>query len=149
MRLFALQAPYTADVETPPRVSACPYGAGSVSDIARWSYREHSVRYIGTSYGWKAEDVVADTPRDFEFVTNCSDYQQKSSRVQRLLWGHPSQKQYAEALAKLGSSPLGQGRLWITTSKTSHANSSDPFGRIEWIRFTVELKLPSAAPKRE
>ncbi|HLH03323.1 MAG TPA: hypothetical protein VKX25_11165 [Bryobacteraceae bacterium] len=113
-------------------------------------YREHSVRYIDTSYGWKAEDVVADTPREFKFVTNCSDYQAEGHRLDILLWPYTySQQQYDEALGKLGSSPLGQGRLWITASRTSHANSSDPLGRIDWIRFAVELKLPSPAPKRE
>jgi hypothetical protein len=53
-------------------------------------------------------------------------------------------KQYDEALAKLGSSTKGKGRLWITDSKISHADDTDEdkLGPIEWMRFSVEIELP-------
>ena len=55
-----------------------------------------------------------------------------------------SEKKYNEALAKLGTSPSGSGRLWITNSKISHANdtSDNELGMIRWMKFTVEIKLP-------
>jgi len=44
----------------------------------------------------------------------------------------------------LGASQLGTGRLWITKAKTSHASddSEDKSGKIEWMQFAVEIKLP-------
>jgi hypothetical protein len=48
------------------------------------------------------------------------------------------------ALAKLGTSPLGKGRLWITASRISQAGDSpdNKAGKIEWMKFSVEIILP-------
>jgi hypothetical protein len=45
---------------------------------------------------------------------------------------------------KLGRSPQGKGRLWITGSKISHEDDTDEnkLGRIEWMTFSVEIVLP-------
>ncbi|MCU1258452.1 MAG: hypothetical protein JWO80_1337, partial [Bryobacterales bacterium] len=53
-------------------------------------------------------------------------------------------QKYEEALAKLGSSLLGKGRLWITDSRISHSGDTpdDKLGKIEWMKFSVEVSLP-------
>ena len=49
-------------------------------------------------------------------------------------------------MAKLGSLATGRGRLWITDSKVTHDHDSvaPGNGAIEWMKFTVEIKLPAA-----
>lgn len=46
-------------------------------------------------------------------------------------------------MAKLGTSALGKGRLWITDSRVSHSDDTpdEKLGRIQWIRFSVEILL--------
>jgi hypothetical protein len=65
------------------------------------------------------------------------------------LWPYmaKSDKEYAEAMAKLGSVPLGKGRLWITESKISHTNDTpnQNEGEIKWLQFSVEIVLPRGA----
>jgi hypothetical protein len=53
-------------------------------------------------------------------------------------------RNYDEALEKLGTSPLGKDRFWITNSKITHAGDTPDrkTGRIEWMKFTVEIILP-------
>ncbi|MBI2817243.1 MAG: hypothetical protein HYX72_09915 [Acidobacteria bacterium] len=49
-------------------------------------YRGYSARYLDTSYGTTAEEAVKISPREFNFVLNCSDYEKERERVDRLLW---------------------------------------------------------------
>jgi hypothetical protein len=108
-------------------------------------YRAHRSLYIDMSYGWTAEQEVSTSPREFDFVTNCADYHTESERLNIVLWPYTATKEKAdEALAKLGTSPLGKGRLWITGSRITHAGDTaeDKSGRIEWMTFTVEIRLP-------
>lgn len=108
-------------------------------------YRAHRDLYINMSYGWTAEEEVADSPREFEFVTNCADFLAESERLNVVLWPYTvSKEKYDDALAKLGTSKLGKGRLWITGSKVSHARDTEDekLGKIEWMSFSVEVVLP-------
>ena len=114
-------------------------------------YRFHSALDIDTSYGISAEEEVASSPRDFSFVTNCENYKTESGRLQIVLWPYSFNKQEVrQALAKLGTCALGTGRLWITDAKVSHASDSpdNKLGEIEWMRFTVEIKLPGLKAER-
>jgi len=108
-------------------------------------YRAHRDLYIDMSYGWTAEQEVSTSPREFRFVTNCADYRAESERLNIVMWPYTATPQnYEEALAKLGTSILGTGRLWITGSKTSHAGGTpdEQPGKIEWMTFSVEIRLP-------
>jgi hypothetical protein len=115
-------------------------------------YRAHRQLYIDTSYGWTAEDETSDSPREFRFVTNCADYQTESERLNIVLWPYTATPQkYEEASAKLGTSLLGNGRLWIADSRISHSDDTadEKLGKIEWMTFSVEIKLPhQPAPLR-
>jgi hypothetical protein len=55
-----------------------------------------------------------------------------------------TQQEQKKAFAKLGSSLVGTGHLWIIDSRISHANDTpdNKLGNIEWMRFTVEIRLP-------
>jgi hypothetical protein len=114
-------------------------------------YRYHNDLNIDTSYVYTAEDEVSASPRKFSFVTNCKDYRTESKRLEIVLWPDNSTEQEAnKALAELGSSPLGAGHLWIIDSRISHSNdtSDSKLGNIEWMQFTVEIRLPHQQPKR-
>ncbi len=116
-----------------------------LAPVVNAPYRAHRALDIDTSYGWTAEEEVADSPREFSFVTNCVDYRTESGRLNIVLWPYTAtQREYDEALAQLGSSPLGKGRLWITDSKISHAGDTpdNRLGKIEWMKFSVEIRLP-------
>lgn len=115
------------------------------ASVANAPYRAHRDLYIDASYGWTAEDEVTTSPREFRFVTNCVDFRTEFERLQIVLWPYTATpEKAADALAKLGTSPMGKGRLWITGSKISHADdkADDKRGRIEWMRFSVEIILP-------
>ena len=109
-------------------------------------YRYHSALDIDMSYGVSAEEEIAESPRQFSFVTNCRDYKTELDRLQIVLWPYSfTEQQVNKATADLGTSPHGTGRLWITDSKISHAadNADNKLGNIEWMRFTVEIRLPN------
>lgn len=108
-------------------------------------YRAHRDLDIDTSYGWTAEDETSTQPREFRFVTNCNDYRTESERLTLVLWPYATtSKKYEEALAKLGSSRLGKGRLWINDSRISHSGDTfnEKLGKILWMNFSVEISLP-------
>jgi hypothetical protein len=117
--------------------------------------RGHNDLEIDTSYGMTSENEVSWSPRKFNFVTNCEDYRTESKRLEKVLWPYSwTEEEANKALADLGTSPHGTGRLWITDSRISHANDTpdDKIGSIEWMRFTVEIRLPhqqkrESAPK--
>jgi hypothetical protein len=113
------------------------------TSVVNAPYRAHTALDIDMSYGWTAEDEVSTSPREFRFVTNCTDDRTESERLNIVLSGATPQK-YEEALAKLGTSPLGTGRLWITGSRISHSGDTadEKLGRIEWMKFSVEIILP-------
>ena len=113
--------------------------------VVNGPYRYHNYLMIDTSYGFTAETEVSASPREFNFVTNCKGYSTEAKRLEIVLWPYNwTEEEANKALADLGSSPLGTGRLWITGSRISHANDTpdNKLGNIEWMRFTVEIRLP-------
>ena len=113
-------------------------------------YHFQNARYLDTGYGITAQEAVRDSPREFSFVLNCADYERESKWVELAIYpSDASQKEVDEALAKLGSSPLGQGRLWIEDSKITPGHKSgsmQDLGAIHWIKFRVEIQFPAAPP---
>ena len=117
-------------------------GCKEFASVANPPYRAHRDLYIDTSYGWTAEEELSISPRQFRFVTNCKDYQTEAARLDVVLWPNGAESRIVdEAMAKLGTSPMGEGRMWITESHASHAGG-DKQGKIEWMKFSVEIKLP-------
>lgn len=115
------------------------------ASVVNAPYRAHRSLYIDMSYGWTAEEEVGTSPREFSFVVNCPAYRIESERLNIVMWPYTTTEQKAqEALAKLGSSPSGKGRLWITGSKISHADDTpdEKEGKILSMKFSVEITLP-------
>jgi hypothetical protein len=108
-------------------------------------YRAHRALYIDTSYGFTAEDEIASSPREFNFVTNCKDYRTEFKLLSIVLWPYTvSAREADEAMDKLGQSSQGKGRLWITGSQISHGGDTPDIkmGKVEWMTFSVEIVLP-------
>jgi hypothetical protein len=59
-----------------------------------------------------------------------------------------TEQEVNKAMAELGTSPLGKGRLWITGSRISHVAGTpdNKLGKIEWMQFAVEIRLPDTRP---
>lgn len=106
-------------------------------------YRGWNPRYLDTSYGWSARDAIRFGQRDFHFVTTGGDYGLAAGSVQKLLWpaGIP-ERELEEARRALDGIRRGTGRLVILDSRLSGMEQGGP-GRIEWIRFEVEVCLPA------
>ena len=114
------------------------------ASVVNAPYRAHQQLYIDTSYGWTAEEEVSTSPREFEFVTNCTDERVEAGRLSIVMWPYTAtQEKYEEAMAKLGTSPLGHGRMWITGSTISHKDdtANEKLGKIERMTFSVEITL--------
>jgi len=113
-------------------------------------YHFQNVRYLDTEYGTTAQEAVKVSPREFHFVLNCADLKTESKRVELVIYpSNASKEAVDEAGAKLGSSPSGEGRLWIKDSKISPGKKTpdnDDLGLIHWIKFRVEIKFPAKRP---
>ena len=115
------------------------------ASVVNGPYRAHRDLLIDASYEWTAEQEVHTSPREFRFVTNCADYRTEYERLLIVLGSSPATRQkYEEAMTNLGTTARGKGRLWITDSKVSHTDdtSDDKLGKIEWMKFSVEIVLP-------
>ncbi len=135
---------WTIDVSPKQPEGICD-DLGSFATVVTSPFRGHNDLEIDTSYDWTAETEVSESPRVFSFVTTCKDYRIESRRLEIVLWPYNwTEKEYNKALADLGSSQLGTGRLWITDSRVSHAldPTDEKLGKIEWMQFTVEIRLP-------
>jgi hypothetical protein len=114
-------------------------------------YHFQNARYLDTQYGITAQEAVRRSPREFSFVLNCADFMKESGRVDRVLWPYSCSKQDVDdSLAKLGTSPLGKGRLWIEGSKITPGHESgtaEDLGAIHWIKFKVEITFPAGSPQ--
>ena len=131
---FVLQPGWTIAIEPKRPQGNC----NEFASVVNAPYRAHRALYIDLSYGWTAEEEVLTSPREFQFVTNCKDWETEAARLNIAMWPYnATEKQYEEAVAKLGSTAGGKGRLWITGSKVSG-------GRIMSMNFSVEIKLPEA-----
>jgi len=131
-----------------PSDPQCTYFAGVVTP----PYRFQNARYFDTQYGTTAQEAVSASPREFSFVLNCADFKTERGRLDIVLWPYTySKEKVDEALAKLGSSPLGKGRLWIKRYRITPGRKSGAgvdLGAIHWIRFKVEIKFP-AGPSQQ
>jgi hypothetical protein len=79
---------------------------------------------------------------DFNFVLSCAGFQRENAFFQRVQRGVPAtEAEQQNALQKLGTSPQGDGTIWILDSRIS---GEDP-GKADWFRFRVEIRFPPNA----
>jgi hypothetical protein len=103
-------------------------------------YRFFNPRYIGAIYGYSAAEAVALTPRIFYFVVNREDHAKALAAVQRLsLSQGGSKNELEEAKRFLDTVPKGQGELKIVDATLGRYGGKE---RIEYLKFSVELRLP-------
>ena len=154
---FVLTPSSMGDDATGWIIGVSPQGKQSDSDCIEFSwvvtppYHFQNVLYLDTSYSTLAQDAVRASPREFSFVLNCTDFQAERRRVELVLHhSTASEQEVDEARAKLGSSPLGKGELWIEDYRITPGKKTDDgsdLGAIHWIRFKVEITFPSGSPR--
>jgi hypothetical protein len=120
--------------------------SGDWTYVVNPPYRFYSSLYLDTEYGVTAKKAVDFNPREFSFVTTCEDYKRESHRLNIVLWPYIySQKEADDALAKLGTSPLGKAKLTILKSKVSPAQpgiEGKDYDRIGWLKFRLDITPP-------
>ena len=119
-----------------------PTGCDDLVWVATPPYRSYNPRYLDLSYATTPNQAVALTPREFSFVLDCAGYAAEEQRVKILLWpAAATEAAVKEAQDKLGTSPLGKGRVHIRDSRVTAPQGANP-GSIDWLSFEVELQLP-------
>jgi hypothetical protein len=105
-------------------------------------YRFWNPRYLGVSYGYTAAESVQVAERGFRFFATEADRRAAVERLDVLLWPAGRAPGEIEAAgARLAALPAYAGQLRILDARTTPATPGGP-GRIEWLRFEVELCLP-------
>jgi hypothetical protein len=145
-----------SDWDTGWTIEVLPQGKPSDPDcedflsVATPPYHFQNARYLDTEYGITAQDAVHNSPREFNFVLNLTDCETERKRVELAIYpSNASEKEVDDARAKLGTSPLGTGRLWIEDSKITPGRDTgkpEDLGAIHWIKFKVEIKFPAPPP---
>jgi len=122
-----------------PRGESCR----NYSTVIATPLRGYTANDLNTSYGVSADDAVQRSPRVVAFVTDGTACKRESERLTRLSWP----KSYPEAEVRaaqdqFGSSAGGKATLRILQSKVSTSgdlNSGKDLGKIDWIKFEVEI----------
>jgi hypothetical protein len=130
---FVLRLPGGIDIVPTQDEGTCKLAAW----VANPPIMAHHDTEIDAAYDWTAEQEVGAFLREFRFPTNCADYERLFSL---------SQTDPVKYFVELTSLAKGQGRLWITDSRVTHPHGavSNENGTVEWIKFSVEVKLPKA-----
>jgi hypothetical protein len=114
-------------------VIATPFHAMQVTDL-----------YPG--YGQTAREAVETPPREFSFVLNEADCKRELEWGKRLMWSYSyPDKEVKEAEEKFKSSPSGKARFKILDSRVSAGGDiieGKDVGKIDWVRFEVEITFP-------
>ena len=128
---FVLRLPGDFQVELTHAEGSCK----NLFWVADPPFHGHRQTEIDAEYDWTAEQEVETSPREFRFATNCAAYQTLYNL---------EETDIDKYIANFKSLANGEGRLWITDSRVthSHGNISKEQGAIEWIKFSVEIKLP-------
>jgi hypothetical protein len=103
--------------------------------VADPPFRAHKEKEIDALYDWTAEQEIETSPRDFRFATSCAAIQTMFDLLQT------DGGKFAD---NFNSPADGEGRLWITAGRVTHSHgmNSKEQGAVEWIKFSVEIKLP-------
>ena len=115
-------------------------------------YRGRNTRYLDTSYGATAKEVLQSSPYDFNFVVNQQEYEEASNLVEKATMSrsqadHRSPEEVAresdEATDRLLTRlAVSKGRLVILDSRMANASKAGDDESIEWLKFRVTLHVP-------
>jgi hypothetical protein len=130
--------------------AACEMDYAAVVAVPMRGYREVD---LSATYGNTAQEAVALSPREIDFVLSADDCKREAERRTKLMWSYSySAKEVQDAEAKFATSPEGKIVLKVIDSKVSAAGvlveGKDP-GKIDWLKFEVVVTFPvKATPKR-
>lgn len=134
-------------IQVPPQGQTSDPECRDFAWVVTPPYHFQNVLYLHTSYSTMAQEAVRASPREFRFVLNCADFKTERKRVDLVLYHSTAAKgEVDEALAKLGSSPLGTGKFWIKRYRITPGKKTEAgidLGAIHWIKFEVEIKFPA------
>ena len=124
------------------RSGAMPGPENELSWVVSPPYRFWNPRYLDTSHGWTAREAAEASRREFSFVVTAQEYRTAAEAVRKLLWPAAiSEPELEEAQRALAGVRRATGTLTLLDSRIDeHAQGGS--GRIEWIRFAVEICLP-------
>jgi hypothetical protein len=124
---------------------------GDWASVVNAPHRDYNALHVDASYGITAKEAVENmNPRNFLFVVTCEDYKIESRWLEIVL-GTLSERERAETMPKLGTSPLGKATFTILDSKISPARreiGGKNYGNIDWLKFRLDI-TPPAAPGRK
>lgn len=122
-----------------------PEPENELSWVVSPPYRFWNPRYLDTSYGWSARDAVQFGKREFSFVVTEQEYRVAAAAVRKLLWpAGLAEGELEDARQTLASVRRATGSLVVLDSRVDErvpGPHGGP-GRIEWVRFAVEVCLP-------
>jgi hypothetical protein len=113
-------------------------------------YRGRNAQQINTGWGTLAQDAAHVGSVDFQFLLNSPDLDRAYELLDSVLW--PGKEDFQTALEKLSALPHGWGTFTITTSNVVPGTPVPGYsdcargncGKIERIRFSVELTVPGS-----
>lgn len=138
------------EIEIVPDPALTPEAVGTsggyveFSTIATPPYHSYNERYLETSYGMKAQEAVAITPRDFQFVEFAADSKAADAVVDSVLSSSDFPDHHSEAIAAAAEKiHVGTGELRIVDSRITPGKDGSETGTIDWLRFEVSLSFDS------
>jgi hypothetical protein len=137
------------DPASNPQATGRTGGYEEFSTIATPPYHSYNERYLETSYGMKAPDAVAITPRDFQFVESVADSDAADALAQSVL-SSSDFPDHSQALAAAAEKiHVGAGELRIVASRTTAGKDGSETGTIDWLRFEVSLSYDSGQTMKD
>ena len=113
------------------------------SAIATPPYHNFNERYIETIYNFTAQEILAMSPRRFNFVLSVDDEHRAEEVVNAMLYPNSVSDDDKQRIAMSSTNiQLGTGELAIQKSRVT--SPKDPLfpGSIEYLKFEVKLKFP-------
>jgi hypothetical protein len=118
-------------------------GPVEFSAIATPPYHNFNDRYLETTYNFSAQEILAMSPRRFNFVLSLDDEHRAEEVVNAMLYPNSVSDDDKQRIAMSSTNiELGTGEFVIQRSRVT--SIKDPLypGSIEFIKFEVKLKFP-------
>lgn len=130
------------DIAITPKTQP-PDGPIEFSAIATPPYHNFNERYIETIYNFTAQEILAMSPRRFNFVLSVDDEHRAEEVVNAMLYPNSVSDDDKQRIDMSSANiQLGTGELSIQRSRVT--SLKDPLypGSIEYLKFEVRLKFP-------
>ena len=118
-------------------------GPVEFSAIATPPYHNFNERYLETTFNFSAQEILAMSPRRFNFVLSVDDEHRAEEVVNAMLYPNSLSDDDKQRVAMSSTAiQLGTGEFSIQKSRVT--SIKDPLypGSIEYIKFEVKLKFP-------